>query len=162
MAVSEPSDDRIEDVPTCRVLARWIDKGGPMPIRLARHVTACPACAAWAARVARVQGALTLLATGAAPVGILGRANDKALRMLTRRTRQDDQARELRGAKPPAKFWPTIEGPTSRAAATAAAAMVILSLNAAVADGMEQTRDMAQALADCHYERHIDDGDLLA
>ncbi len=150
------------ELPSCRALMRWIDQRGPMPRRLAKHVMTCPKCSAWASGVARVQGALTLLGTQAVPTGLLGRANDKALRMLNRQVREDEQAADLRQPKPAAKIWPRLSGSMNRGAAAAAAAMVVLGLRAGVASGMEQTRDLAQPLADAHYQRHIDDEGMLS
>jgi anti-sigma factor RsiW len=116
----------------------------------------------WASRIVRVHGALALLTTEAAPIGILGRANEKALRMLARTLRESETAVRLRSARPSAGLWAQIEGPVSRAAAAAAAAMIILSLRAGVANGIKQTCDLAQPLADLHYQRHIDDPKLLS
>ncbi len=145
-----------------RALVRWIDKGGPLPPGLADHAAACAKCHRWAARIARADSALMMLSTEAAPVGLLGRANEKGLRMLARKLREDQQAARLRRAKPPVSLWARLEGPLGRTAAAAAAAMIILSLRAGVATGMKQTRDLAQPLADAHYHRHIDDQNMLA
>ncbi len=153
------------ELPHCsgrRLLKHWLDEGGDMPVRLARHVLGCPTCHAWAKRVARVQWALALLTAQAAPAGIIGRANEKALRMLGRKLREEARILKLDEAKPDPGLWPKIEGPVNRATASAAAAMIILSLRAGVASGVEHTCEMAQPLADCHVERHIYDESLLS
>ncbi len=145
-----------------RALLRWIDKGGPIPARLAEHAGTCPKCHKWALRIVRVQGALTLLAMDAPPSGIVGRANEKALRMLARDLREGRAASKLRQAKARPPLWFRFEGPLARAAGAAIAAMIILSLRAGVTTGIDRTRDLAQPLADAHYHRHIDDCGMLA
>jgi hypothetical protein len=144
------------------MLMRWIDSGGPLSDRLARHLTGCPSCLEWADRIVGVQGALAMLSSDAAPVGIHGRANDKALRMLVRGLRDGKQAAKLRSAKPTAGLWTKLEGPASRATSAAAAAMILLALRAGIEGGLQQTRDWAQPLADIHYQRHIDDQGMLS
>lgn len=155
------SDEPVPECPSCRALIRWLDTGGAMPNRAIRHLARCQTCFEWATKVARVHTALMMLATGTPPQGIIGRANGKALRMLARKLREGEQGQQLRHARPAAAIWPKLEGPLSRTAASAAAAMIVLSLRAAIANGVEQTRDLAQPLADVHYQRHIDDGGLL-
>ncbi|MBN1346246.1 MAG: hypothetical protein JXQ73_26390 [Phycisphaerae bacterium] len=147
--------------PSRRALMRWTDRGGSLPAQLSEHVTSCPRCAKWVSRIARVQAALTLLTTDAAPQGILARANQKALRMLARSLREDEQALRLSQAQPNAGLWPLLEGPLHRTVAGAAAAVILLSLQTSVASGMERTRDLAQPLADAHFQRHIDDQGML-
>jgi hypothetical protein len=143
-------------------LKHWLDDGGDMPIRLARHVLCCTKCHTWAKRVARVQWALAMLTSQAAPVGIIGRANEKALRMLARKLRDEAEVLKLSEAKPDPGVWPKLEGPLSRTAASAAAAMIILTLRAGVASGVEQTCQIVRPLADCHVERHIYDERLFS
>jgi hypothetical protein len=161
MKPRQSSNQREPSCPSCRALIRWIDTGGKMSNQLLRHLATCQECFEWASRISRVHAALTMLTTSAPPTGIIGRANEKALRMLARKLRDNEQARTLRHAKPPAALWPKMEGPLSRTAASAAAACIILSLRAGVANGVEQARDLAQPLADTHYERHIDDGENM-
>jgi len=144
-----------------RALMRWLERGGPVPPRLAARLSRCESCWQWASRVARVQNALALLATEAAPVGLLGRANDKALRMLVRQLREGTKAEQLRTAKPNSSLWTRLEGPVSRQASAAAAAMIILALRAGINEGIDQVHDWAEPLAQAHYERHIDDQGLL-
>lgn len=157
----QSSDQPSPKCPSCRALIRWIDVGGAISNRLIRHLSTCPTCFEWASKVGRVNAALIMLATGTPPAGIIGRANEKALRMLARKLREGRDAEELRNARPAAAIWPRIEGPLSRTAASAAAAMIVLSLRAGVASGMEQTRDLAQPLGDIHYQRHIDDEGMM-
>ena len=141
-------------------LMRWLENGGPVPLRLVSRLSKCEACWQWASRVARVQNALALLATEAAPVGLLGRANDKALRMLARQLREGTKAERLRRAKPNAPLWTRLEGPLTRQASAVAAAMIILALRAGINEGIDQVHDWAEPLAQTHYERHIDDQGL--
>jgi len=148
--------------PSRRALLRWIDRGGPLPVRLARHAVACAECYRWASRIVRVQGALTLLAMDALPAGLVGRANEKTLRMVARRLRESDAATRLRRATARLPLWFRLEGPLARSSGAAVAAMIILALRASVTSGVEQTRDFAQPLADAHYQRHIDDQGMLA
>ena len=152
--------------PDCRsrraVLMRWIDSGGPLPARLAEHTTTCGACRGRVSRIARVHAGLTMLLTQTAPVDILARANEKAMRMLARQLRESRRALRLRRAKPPVGLWPKIEGPLARATGAAAAAMIILSLRAGVEGSVRQTYDLLQPLSELHYQRHIDDQEMLS
>lgn len=144
-----------------RALMRWLETGGPIPPRLATRLSKCDACWQWASRMVRVQNALALLATEAAPVGLLGRANNKALRMLVRQLREGAKAERLRTAKPNSSLWTRLEGPLTRQASAAAAAMIVLALRAGINEGIDQVHDWAEPLAQTHYERHIDDQGLL-
>ncbi len=144
-----------------RALIQWIDGSGAPPADLARHVHECPTCHKWAQRVARLHGAMTMLTTQTIPIGMTGRANEKALRMIARRLRETPKAVKLRQAKPSPKLWTKIEAPASRAASAAAAAMILLSLRTGVAEGVERTRQFAEPLADTHFERHIADPKVL-
>ncbi|MBN1492056.1 MAG: hypothetical protein JXA69_19235 [Phycisphaerae bacterium] len=96
------------------------------------------------------------------PANLVGRANDKALRMVARQLREGAQAEALRRAKPRPSLWSQIEGPASRATAAAAAAAILLALQPSVTMGIEKTRDQVQPLAQIHHERHIADDGLLA
>jgi len=155
------SHKHVGDCRCRRALMRWLEKGGPVPPRLAAHLSRCEPCWQWASRMARVQNALTMLATESAPVGLLGRANNKALRMLARQLREGKKAERLRTAKPDAPLWTRLEGPLTRQASAAAAAMIILALRAGINEGIDQVHDWAQPLAQTHFERHIDDQGLL-
>ena len=145
----------------CRALIRWIDRGGPLPARLARHVSTCPRCLAWATRVIRVQSALTLLETSSPPAGLLGRANEKALRMLARQEREGPRADRLRRAQPPGKITHWLGESLSRMGAVAAAAAIVLSLRAGLTKDLATAHQIAEALGDSHYQRHIDDSRML-
>jgi len=145
-----------------RVLLRWIAKGGRLPSGLVSHIRGCSSCHAWAMRIVRIEGALTMLATEAVPPDLLGRANDHALRMLARRLRESKDAGRLRRARPQGALWPRMEQSLGRGSSAAAAALIVLALRAGVADGMKQVRDLAQPLADAHYQRHIDDSGMLS
>lgn len=145
-----------------RALVRWIEKGGRFPSGLVSHIRGCSSCHAWAMRIVRVDGAITMLATETLPPGLLGRANDHALRMLARRLRESQEADRLRQARPQGALWPRMEQSLGRAGSAAAAALIVLALRAGVADGMEQAFDLAQPLADTHYQRHIDDSGMLS
>lgn len=142
------------------LLMRWIDKGGPVPERLLEHAATCPKCRARIQRISRVSAGFTLLATQAAPIGLIGRANERALGMLARTLRATPKADQLRKAKPSVGIWPKIEGPLARTAGAAAAAMILLSLRTGINGSIERTTDLIQPLADLHYERHIDDGKI--
>jgi len=144
-----------------RTLMRWLETGGPVPPRLAARLSTCESCWRWATRIVRVQNALALLATEAVPQGLLGRANDKALRMLVRQLREGVTAEKLRSAKPDASLWTKLEGPLTRQASAVAAAMLIFALRAGVNEGLDKVQDWAEPLAQAHYERHIDDQGLL-
>ncbi len=146
----------------CRALLRWIDGGGPLPDRLMKHLRVCPRCLEWATRVIRVQGALTMLETSAPPPGLLGRANEKALRMLVRSQRDSPQAEHLRRARPPTNVAQWLGESLSRMTAVAAAAAMILSLRAGLMNDLAQAHRLAEALGASHYQRHIDDARMLS
>lgn len=145
-----------------RALRRWVENGGRLPSGLASHIRRCSRCHAWAMRIVGIEGALTMLATEAVPPGLLGRANDHALRMLARRLRESQNAERLRKARPQGALWPRMEETLGRGSSAAAAALIVLVLRAGVADGMKQVRDLAQPLADAHYHRHVDDSGMLS
>ena len=146
-----------------RALIRWIDEGGcgQPPMRLAAHLERCPRCLAWASRIARLQTAMALLLGDPPPLDLVGQANEKALRMLARRLRAGEQAVALRTARPRIRLRQWIGRPLSCTAPAAAAAVVILTLRASVADSVQRARDLAEPQAQCHLHRHIDDSGLL-
>jgi len=143
-------------------LQRWSLRGGPLPRRLSAHVRDCPGCAEQVRRVSRVFSSLTLLQANAAPVGLYGRANNRAMRMLRRTTRRSNAAVRLLRMKPDLTTWQRAQLHVARLSLAAAAVLLFMVGRAGVTAGLEQSRDLGQQLANVHWERHIDpDGEWL-
>lgn len=144
-----------------RALRRWIDKGGAMPASLRRHIERCTRCGGRVRRLAEAFSAIELLSSQGVPVDLVGLANERALRMLVRSLREGTQADQARSARAMPSRWVRVEGHLARVSSAAAAAAIVLAVQAGVNAGVRQTRDLATPLADAHYQRHIDNGNLL-
>lgn len=136
-------------------LTDWAARGGPLPLRLAAHVTTCPACAGRVRRVNQVHASLMLLRTQAAPPDLLARANGRAMRFLRRATRASQAAQRLLSMRPNLTFWQRTQIHLARMSIGAAAAALALLMRAGVLAGIEQTREAGEQLVAAQWE-HID------
>jgi len=139
-----------------RDLAKWSQRGGPLPGKLADHVTKCPACAHQVRSINQTYASITMLRNQPTPKQFYAKSNNRALKMLKRITRASEKAKHLLTFSPNLSPWQRAQLYVARVSLSAAAAVIILAIRAGTLTGFDKTQEYGETLASLHWERHID------
>ena len=124
--------------------------------RLDDHVAECPKCQRRLATVNRVEVALMLMKSQPYEMGLLARANNKALDVLTHSLRNAPKSAILRMAKSDTsrleKAYPLIE----RVLNVAACLFVVVMIKSGVSHSLLDYKEQGEAVIHNYYARNLD------
>jgi len=124
--------------------------------RLDNHVAGCPKCQQRLATVNRVEVALMLVKSEPYEMGLLARANNKALNVLTRSLRFAPKSTLLRQAKSDTnrieKARPFIE----KVLNVAACLFVVIMIKTGVSHSLLDYKEQGEAVIHNYYARNLD------
>ena len=124
--------------------------------RLNDHVAHCPRCQQRLAIVNRVEIAMMLMKTQPQDLGLLARANSKALDTLKHSLRNAPQSAVLRTAQVDQSRFEKIRPGLERVMNTAACLFVVLMIKTGVSSSLTDYRRQGEAAIHNYYARNLD------
>lgn len=124
--------------------------------RLSDHVAHCPRCRQRLAMVNRVELALTLVQTQPLNVGLLARANNKALDILKHSLRNAPKSAALRIAKTDLSRLEKMRPGLERVLNAAACVFVIFMIKTGISRSLLDYKEQGEAVIKNYYARNLD------
>ncbi len=124
--------------------------------RLSDHVAECPRCQRRLAVVNRVELGLTLMNTQPLEIGLLSRANNRALDVLKHSLRYAPKSAVLRNAKSDTHRLEKIRPGLERAINAAACVFVVLMIKTGVSNSLLDYKEQGEAVIHNYYARNLD------
>jgi hypothetical protein len=135
---------------------RWNSLRLRLTERLSDHVAHCPRCQRRLAMVNRVELALTLVKTQPLSMGLLARANHKALDVLKHSLRNAPKSAALRIAKADLSRLEKIQPGFERILNVAACVFVVLMIKTGISHSLLDYKEQGEAVIENYYARHLD------
>jgi len=124
--------------------------------RLNDHVTHCPRCQRRLAIVNRVEIAMMLMKTQPQDIGLLARANSKALDMLKHSLRNAPQSAALRTMQVDQSRFEKIRPGLERALNVAACVFVVIMIKTGVSNSLLDYKKQGENVIHNYYARNLD------
>ena len=124
--------------------------------RLSEHIAECPRCQRRLAMVNRVELGLTLMNTQPLEIGLLSRANNRALDVLKHSLRYAPKSAFLRNAKTDTHRLEKIRPGLERALNAAACVFVVLMIKTGVSNSLLDYKEQAEVVIHNYYARNLD------
>lgn len=124
--------------------------------RLNDHVSNCPRCQQRLAIINRVEVAMMLLKMQPQDVGLLARANNKALGTLKHSLRDAPQSAALRTTQADQNRFEKIRPGLERVMNTAACLFVVLMIKTGISSSLIDYREQGETVIHNYYARNLD------
>jgi len=125
--------------------------------RLNDHVAQCPRCQRRLAMVHRVELALTLVKTQPQDIGLLARANTKALNTLKHSLRNAPKSAALRIAKADLSRLEKMRPGLERVLSAAACVFIVFMIKTGISRSLLDYKEQGEAVIKNYYARNLDD-----